>query len=289
MELKEKIINQIITFLTPLRNLYNDEIEKIISDLLNDNLTSLDDFINKYYQDTSYSLEIQDLVTSLVKENKISPSYLNLVDKKNSTNEITFANSSFDNNHLINSKPLNIKLPVLESIKNINQDVTQNDIPNEFEKNNLSSSKLETEDLVEIKITEDAMSQKQAPTSLEINITDEFNETTDNNDLEILSLEETDIEKLRKTILNAQLNYLNNANSFIQELEEMEDFEIYENLLNLNDIRYIQHSISNLSVKTLNKLLLYLESLEEEKHNLINTFTLEVIKRNLHLKKNESN
>ena len=102
------------------------------------------------------------------------------------------------------------------------------------------------------------------------------------NDEEILAFEEDDIESLRKIILESQLNYLNNANQFIETLEDESEDKIYHTLLNLNDIRYIQHCISNLSYDTLKRLLSYIELMEENKHNLINTFMEEAIKRSIH-------
>ena len=101
-------------------------------------------------------------------------------------------------------------------------------------------------------------------------------------DDEILTIEEDDIEALRKIILESQLNYLNNANQFIETLEGESEDKIYHALLNLNDIRYIQHCISNLSYDTLKRLLSYSELMEQNKHNLINTFMEEAIKRSIH-------
>lgn len=184
MNLKEKIINQIFIILTPL-NLDLNLINKLKTDLLNDDLTSLNNFILTNYPDLSYSEDFKKLITSFVNKHFISSSYL--------TN---------------------------------------------FEEG------------------------------------------------ELLSLEDNNIEKLRKVILNTQLNYLNNATSFIQELEKMDIVDLYNHLLNLNDIRYIQHSIANLNISTLNRLLAYIETIEKKQPNLINNFILEVIKRNLHLKQN---
>ena len=51
--------------------------------------------------------------------------------------------------------------------------------------------------------------------------------------------------------------------------------------MDLNDIRYIQHSLSNLSQSALYRLLPYVEEkLEKNKHSLIDTFMLDVIKKN---------
>lgn len=91
-----------------------------------------------------------------------------------------------------------------------------------------------------------------------------------------------DIEAIRKIILDSQLSYLNNANLFISKLENSDEDLIYHTLLNLNDIRYIQHCISNLSLDTLKRLLSYIEIIENNKHNLINTFMEEAIKKSIH-------
>ena len=114
-------------------------------------------------------------------------------------------------------------------------------------------------------------------------------EITPATDDEILTIEEDDIEVLRKIILESQLNYLNNANQFIETLEGESEDKIYHALLNLNDIRYIQHCISNLSYDTLKRLLSYIELMEENKHNLINTFMEEAIKRSIHTHEKISN
>ena len=96
-----------------------------------------------------------------------------------------------------------------------------------------------------------------------------------------VKVNDDDIEVLRKVILKSQLAYLNNAKEFVDNLENMNDEDIYNALLNLNDIRYIQHSISNLKIDTLNRLLSYIKQIEENKHNLINTFMEEAIKRSI--------
>lgn len=100
---------------------------------------------------------------------------------------------------------------------------------------------------------------------------------------EVLTLDDDNIKKLRKKILETQLLYLNDVKGFINKLENMNSNEIYNTLLDLNDIRFIQHSISKLSLNTLNKLLVFIENiLKENNHNLINIFIEEAIKKNLH-------
>lgn len=100
---------------------------------------------------------------------------------------------------------------------------------------------------------------------------------------EVLTLDDDNIKKLREKILETQLLYLNDVKGFINKLENMDSNEIYHTLLDLNDIRFIQHSISKLSLNTLNKLLIFIENiLKENNHNLINIFIEEAIKKNLH-------
>ena len=65
--MKEKIQNKIIAFLTPLRNLY-PETDSIINDLENNNLDSLNKFVNKYYKDDSYSPDIINLINDKLTE-----------------------------------------------------------------------------------------------------------------------------------------------------------------------------------------------------------------------------
>ncbi|MBQ8891900.1 MAG: hypothetical protein IJ068_03440 [Bacilli bacterium] len=96
---------------------------------------------------------------------------------------------------------------------------------------------------------------------------------------------EIDINDLRKKILDAQLNYINNAQEFIRNLEEKEPDDIYKELINLNDIRYIQHSLSKLSQYTLERFLPYVEDrLELNKHSAIDMFIIDVIRKNSHSK-----
>ena len=93
-----------------------------------------------------------------------------------------------------------------------------------------------------------------------------------------------DSESLRKKILDAQLNYINNASKFIKELEKKDDYQIYQDLIDLNDIRFIQHSLSKLSINTLDRLLIYLENKTDKEKHSIDMFIIEVIKKYLHSK-----
>ncbi len=96
---------------------------------------------------------------------------------------------------------------------------------------------------------------------------------------------DVDIDDLRKKILDAQLNYINDATSFIKNLETMDEIELYQSLIDLNDIRFIQHSLSKLSHNTLYRLLPYVENkLDNNKHSSIDMFIIDVIKKYLHTK-----
>lgn len=230
-ELKQKIIEEIIKRLSPLSTLYKEEITNIINDLSNNNYTSLENFINKHYQEISFSDEFKIFVTHLVKYEILPDTYLDFI--KPQIYSYTITNINDDNFKLINSKPINLKKETY------------------------------------YKIT--------GKTSLETNNDDED---------EILSLESDKIKKIREKMLEVQVNYLNNATEFIQKLDEMNPEGIYNTLLILNDIRFIQHSISKLSLETLNNLLSFIEEkLKENNHNSINIFLEEAIKKNLHSKK----
>ena len=242
--MKDKIINKIITFLTPLCNLY-PETDSIIKDLENNNLDSLNNFVSKYYKDDSYSPDIVELIKNLVNSKTIDKSYLNYINVSSNYELTKF--TIYNNILCLGNKPLNVTIDKFYNLKDKNLKIKEN-----------ISSNIEKKDT---------------------------NFNLENND--IIDFDET-IEELRKVILESQLAYLNNAKEFIENLETKKEDEIYNALLNLNDIRYIQHSIANLKIDTLNRLLKYIEQIEENKHNLINTFMEEAIKRNIHKKKNNS-
>ena len=130
--------------------------------------------------------------------------------------------------------------------------------------------------------------ENNAPTPDYIHINQEYMEIKfDNDEKTIKDNEQTheDINSLRNKIIEAQLNYLNNASSFIQNLEKENEIDIYNSLIDLNDIRFIQHSLSKLSTDTLERLLDFVQNkLELNKHNSIDLFIIEVIKKYLHFK-----
>lgn len=103
---------------------------------------------------------------------------------------------------------------------------------------------------------------------------------------EFLTLESDYIKEKREKMLNLQISYLNNVNEFIHNLEMMNPENIYNTLINLNDIRFIQHSIAKLNLKKSQELLEFTKNkLKENKHNSINIFIEEAIKKNMHDKK----
>ena len=77
--MKDKIINQIIHELIPLRTLYS-EIDTITNDLLNNNLDSLKVFLDNNYQDTNINPDLNNLVISLVNDGKLPNTYLNFIN-----------------------------------------------------------------------------------------------------------------------------------------------------------------------------------------------------------------
>lgn len=330
--MKDKIINQIIHELIPLRTLYS-EIDTITNDLLNNNLDSLKVFLDNNYQDTNINPDLNNLVISLVNDGKLPNTYLNFINysiESPKLSKIDLVN--FLNSKLLGYKAINIKHDNLNNIKIniengfniynvtdlsnsesniINEEhlkltpISDYEFPNEVEDTILSNQKLtpvlddefkndnkETKEDIKSEILEHP---KLTPV-LEDEFFEDIKETKKDmksnaldhpklnpEDIEIESLEETYIEKLRKSIMEAQLNYLNNANSFIEELEYKSESEIYQKLLSLNDIRYIHHSISKLSNNTLNRLLPYITDLiNKDNHNSINIFIEESIKKNLH-------
>ena len=255
--LKERIIDEIISRLIPLRTLYKEEIDTITNDLINDNFQSLYNFIDKYYQNELFSDYFQIFLEALNKNKQIPSDILkeiNFVNQKNNSlvtpkssnlnlpnyvQEITF---DFNNLILIGFRPINLKiknwLRLKENLKDENDTFTNQEIPS------LELPKEEIED-------------------------------------EYLSLEETDFQKLKRSIINAQLNYLNNAPAFILDLEKKEADDIYKALINLSNVSYIHHCISKLSNNTLDRLLQFMQERLKNNPSQIDLFIEKAIK--LHL------
>ena len=369
--LKNQIIDNIISILSPLRKDYPEEINTITNDLINGKTTSLQEFVNNHYQNLNYRIEIKDFITKLVDTNLLDASYKDVI-KDNYEFISLIANNILE----ISSKPLNVKDDVLEKIKkhaptpkleiinheyaeinfedlpttnnisnnlddkilntytepnneqnndtntqsittkvNLNNNITtplvetNNDIIpnnivetepiNQIENNNLNNinTSLETQlDNNKLNTYEEinTSSYKQPeievkpiiePPTLSINTNLEINNQMTNTieTEENTKLNEININDLRKKILDAQLNYLNNASEFINNLEIESEEEIYNSLIDLNDIRYIQHSLSKLSKPTLERLLEYTNTrLNDNFHNTIDTFIINVIKKYLH-------
>ena len=255
--LKDKIIDEIISRLIPLRTLYKEEIDTITNDLINDKFQSLYAFIDKYYQDEFFSEYFQIYLETLNKNKQIATEILkgiNLENQKNNSletpkpsnlnlpNYIQETTLDFNNLALIGVRPINLKiknwLRLKENLKDENDAFTNQEIPSELPKQE------EIED-------------------------------------EYLSLEETDFQKLKKSIINAQLNYLNNAPAFILNLEKKEAVDIYKALINLSNVSYIHHCISKLSSNTLDRLLQFMEERLKNTPSQIDLFIEKAIK--LHL------
>ncbi len=230
----DKVIEEIIKRLSPLKSLYQ-EVDPLIEDLKNHEFNSLNDFINKYYQDVFYSTEFQNFILDLTNQGLIKKDYQTTFKKENQYYRLI--------DFYIKSQVL------LNGFKAIN--MTNDKFLNLKTKAKFTIKKEEIDD-----------------------------------DTEFLSLDDNDVELIRRKLLEAQLNYLNKPTEFIETLEKMSENDIYSSLLNLGNISYIQHSLANLGIETLERLLIFIEEKENNNHNLINGFIEESIKRNLHLKKN---
>ena len=256
--LKDKVIDEIISRLIPLRTLYKEEIDTITNDLINDKFQSLYAFIDKYYQDEFYSEYFQLFLEALNKNGQIPSDILkgiNFENQKHNSLETTKPSNlnlpnyiqettlDFNNLALIGFRPINLKiknwLRLKENLKDENDTFTEQEIP-----------------------------------SLELPKEEEIED-------EYLSLEETDFQKLKKSIINAQLNYLNNAPAFILDLEKKEAVDIYKALINLSNVSYIHHCISKLSSNTLDRLLQFMEERLKNTPSQIDLFIEKAIK--LHL------
>ena len=305
--MKDKIINQIIHELVPLRTLY-PEIDIITNDLLNNKLDTLKEFLDKNYQDTNINPDLKNLIISLVNEGKLNNSYLEILNIENiKPTEVDLI--KFLNSVLIGYKAIDLKNESFKKlITNLQTGYSNSNITL------IDNKTIETDYTKFSPISDYEFPNTQEHPKLTPSIEDEIHNTDmvlnhpkltpidiENNDIptvkeehpklnlenvEIEYLEETYIEKLRKSIMEAQLNYLNNANSFIEELENKSEAEIYQKLLSLNDIRYNHHSISKLSNDTLNRLLPYITNLvNSNNHSSINIFIEESIKKSLHQNK----
>ena len=220
MNFKAKIINEILHFITPLRDSYKEEVDVISNDLLNNDYKSLESFVDKYFKNIFYSNEIKVLITLLVEKKILPDTYLELI-KKNFKDYLSFTKINLSSKiSIIESKPLNIKIDKLNIIKEI-------------------------------------INKKEKET-------------------------DQDVEKIKQNLIDAQLNYLKNANQFVLDLENKSEDEIYHSLLNLGDIRYIHHCISNLKTNTLKRFLVYMEKHLIENNNSIDIFIKEAIK--LHIR-----
>ena len=258
------LINRIISLLQEFRTSYPEHINAITNDLINYKFDSLNDFLDIYCKNINYSSDIKELVIYAVENKLLDESYLEKIKDNKPFEFIPLKETSILK---INSRPLNVKENVLNNIENNAPTPDYIHINQEY---------------MEIKFDNDEL-------KTETNIIDESPTFIFNNNDEkaIKDNEQTheDINSLRNKIIEAQLNYLNNASSFIQNLEKENEIDIYNSLIDLNDIRFIQHSLSKLSTDTLERLLDFVQNkLELNKHNSIDLFIIEVIKKYLHPK-----
>ena len=245
-DLKDKIVDKIISLLSPLREEYTLEINSITNDLINDKYDSLIEFVYSHFDNINVSDEIKIFIQDLVNNGLIDNSFLEKIKTKKNYEYIPF--TYYNNIISTGNKPLNVKIEVFgEIISNTKEPIINiiNQEPMEF---NLPDEEINNE--------------QELPDNSSIN-------------------NQIDIDTVRKKILDAQLNYINNASNFIKSLEEMDEKDIYQSLIDLNDIRFIQHSLSKLSKGTLDRLNTYVI---DNKHGSIDMFIIEVIKKYLHQK-----
>ena len=264
--LKNQIIDNIISILNPLRKDYPIEINNITNELIIGKTDSLNEFINMHYQDLGYRHEIKSFINNLIDNNLLDKSFSNYIK-----DNYQFINLKAINNILIDSKPLNVKTNILEKIKqNTQVETINNKYYDEIYLEDMSSN-----------YTEGKTSNSDKLDSINYSNSNILNNERESNQQH----SKIDIDDLRKKILDAQLNYINNASQFIKDLELEDPNIIYKSLIDLNDIRYIQHSLSKLSSNTLERFLPYVENkLELNEHSSIDKFMIEVIKKNLHNK-----
>lgn len=250
--LKDKIIDRIINILVSLRSTYPNDINTITNDLINYKYDSLIEFVNHHFKNLNVSNEIKEFINQLINAKLIDESFKDKIKTKKIYELIPFIENNI---LLIDSKPLNVKEKTLNKI----QDNTP--IPKIIQINH---------EYAKIDFPEPIIDDIDTLQSENQNNTQESH---------------INIDDLRKKILDAQLNYINDATNFIKNLETMDEIELYQSLIDLNDIRFIQHSLSKLSHNTLYRLLPYVETkLENNKHSSIDMFIIDVINKYLHTK-----
>ena len=128
-ELQELVINEIIHQLSPLRTLYQDDINNITTDLLNHKYDSLNKFLDTYYQDVLYTEPFQNFVKELVNKKIITEKYLIKM-------ELSIPHTMIDTPNSFLSKgftPLNVKKEQKENLQNKYQNEIKPIIPNQEE------------------------------------------------------------------------------------------------------------------------------------------------------------
>ena len=112
---KQQIIDKIISLLTPLKIDYPNEIDIIINDLQSNKYDSLTKFVNNNFKDINISPIIKLFVNKLVDAKLIDKSFM---DKIKDSLDYKFIPLKEKNIILVGSKPLNVKKKKLIRIKN---------------------------------------------------------------------------------------------------------------------------------------------------------------------------
>jgi len=269
--LKNRITNEIIGLLEIMRDYYPNEVDIIITDLLNNKIDTLLEFINRNFSKDNYSPEIEDFVKKLVDNQLIDKSYLNII-KKPLDYSIIDLNYSYI--YFQGFRPIKIKESLFNVLKGYKINMEDN--------TSLENQDLENTDYQEITY-DDIM--KANNTNFNNNQGNEISKVNDEIKSREIKESNIDVDLLRKKILETQLNYINDASSFIKNLENKGASEIYDVLIDLNDLRFIQHSLSKLSTDVLEKELSFIEDkYNNNNHSSIDLFIIEVIKKNLRRK-----
>ena len=122
--LKEKIINEIINQLKNLKSNNQEEKDKLINDLLNNDRKSLHNYVDKYYKDQKISDEMKQFVFSLVEKEIIPISYLNKI--KDSNENMT----QEEKNAVLRKKIIEARKIYLESPNDFINNLEKKDIKN---------------------------------------------------------------------------------------------------------------------------------------------------------------
>ena len=201
--LKTKIIEKIINLLK-MNNVSDKEIQKLKTELENNNIKNLIKLINNNFQEVTISKEINQFIKSLVKSKIFDENYLLKI------NNISYVNfKEKDNFYFSSSRPLQLKNTYLSQIKNFK------------ELTSINHNKISKEEYLRKKIIESRTSYLEDPTKF------------------ITSLQEMDAENIYKTFADShditliqhcisKLNYetLNRLLVYVEEKINLNHYDV---------------------------------------------------------------